>query len=332
MSTAVIVLNWNDWKNTIDCLESIFQNNEKFDVVFIDNGSTYNHFSKIIQWTKGEIVSNSFFIKPKIKKIGKIIEIKKNFDIQKKNLGNKNLFIIKNKVNYGLTKGLNIGYKFAIRNNYKYILRIDNDFIINKNYISQILETIKKPNIVAASPKIMHAYIKNSVWFSGFKMSWSYLKFQRTMNLQKKRVYDNPSLNKIIETDMVCGCCSAYKVAALRKSGLGDEEIFYGPEDFELSHRLKKIGKIVCNQKIITYHKIGRSSSIEKKENRIFQSTYGFLIIIKKMGTLSDKLIGYTYINLRLFFYIVTFRDYKFIRGYFCAIKKFFFNKLWSKS
>ena len=52
MSTAVIVLNWNDWKNTIDCLESIFQNNEKFDVVFIDNGSTYNHFSKIIQWTK----------------------------------------------------------------------------------------------------------------------------------------------------------------------------------------------------------------------------------------------------------------------------------------
>ena len=95
----------------------------------------------------------------------------------------------------------------------------------------------------------MHAYIKNSVWFSGFKMSWSYLKFQRTMNLQKKRVYDNPSLNKIIETDMVCGCCSAYKVAALRKSGLGDEEIFYGPEDFELSHRLKKIGKIVCNQK-----------------------------------------------------------------------------------
>ena len=174
MSTAVIVLNWNDWKNTIDCLESIFQNNEKFDVVYIDNGSTYKHFSKIIQWTKGEIVSNSFFIKPKIKKIGKIIEIKRNFEVQKKILGNKNLFIIKNKVNYGLTKGLNIGYKFAIRNNYKYILRIDNDFIINKNYISQILETIKKPNIVAASPKIMHAYIKNSVWFSGFKMSWSY--------------------------------------------------------------------------------------------------------------------------------------------------------------
>ena len=32
MNIAIVVLNWNDWKNTIDCLESIYQNEGNFDV------------------------------------------------------------------------------------------------------------------------------------------------------------------------------------------------------------------------------------------------------------------------------------------------------------
>ena len=37
------------------------------------------------------------------------------------------------------------------------------------------------------------------------------------------------------------------------------------------------------------------SSSIAKKEDRIFETTYGFLILIKKIGTLTDKLFGYSF-------------------------------------
>ena len=34
------------------------------------------------------------------------------------------------------------------------------------------------------------------------------------------------------------GCCSIYRPDALKLSGLGDEE-FFGPEDMDLSFRLK---------------------------------------------------------------------------------------------
>ena len=34
--------------------------------------------------------------------------------------------------------------------------------------------------------KIKHAYLRNTVWWCGFKSSWSYLKFQRTMNQKKE--------------------------------------------------------------------------------------------------------------------------------------------------
>ena len=36
MASAIVTLNWNDWKNTIDCLESIFQSDyQNFDVVHL---------------------------------------------------------------------------------------------------------------------------------------------------------------------------------------------------------------------------------------------------------------------------------------------------------
>ena len=38
MNIAIVVLNWNDWKNSIDCLE-VFTKINKFDVFLVDNGS-----------------------------------------------------------------------------------------------------------------------------------------------------------------------------------------------------------------------------------------------------------------------------------------------------
>ena len=53
---AVIVLTWNDWKNTIECLESIFNNSfENFDIILVDNNSDLIHIEKINQWSKSFI-------------------------------------------------------------------------------------------------------------------------------------------------------------------------------------------------------------------------------------------------------------------------------------
>ena len=245
-------------------------------------------------------------------------------NIFNKKKSTRNLYLFRNKKNLGLTAGLNQAYSFLIRNNYDYILRIDNDFIIPRNYFKNIIKTIKPKDIASASPKIMHAYIKRSVWFKGFKMKWSYLKFQKTMNLKKKRYFDNQNFNKIIETDAISGCCSIYKSYILKKSGLGDEDFFYGPEDIELSYRLKKYGRLLCNQKIKTFHKIARSSSIAKTHDRTYQSTFGFLTLIKKIGNFYDKLFGYSYFILRGFFYLFMESDKNKKSGYKKALAKFF--------
>ena len=55
-SIAITVLTWNDWENTIICLESIFQNTyQNFDVVLINNGSEKHHIEKIKDWALNKI-------------------------------------------------------------------------------------------------------------------------------------------------------------------------------------------------------------------------------------------------------------------------------------
>ncbi|WP_279385264.1 glycosyltransferase family 2 protein [Methanosarcina barkeri] len=44
---AIIILNWNGWEDTIECLESVYQiEYPNYDIVVIDNGSKDNSIEK----------------------------------------------------------------------------------------------------------------------------------------------------------------------------------------------------------------------------------------------------------------------------------------------
>jgi hypothetical protein len=110
----------------------------------------------------------------------------------------------------------------------------------------------------------------------------------------------------------------------------GDEDFFFGPEDIELSWRLKKHGNLLVNQDAIAYHKIARSSAVSGTRIRTLNECFGFLMLIKKIGTLSDKLVGYTFFILKSFYLII--RSYNKERqlitlGYLQGIYYFFFLK-----
>jgi len=318
---AVVVLTWNDWKNTIKALDSILINrNNNFDIILVDNNSNFFHINKIIEWIKNIIKNTYSNVEFKF--------IKKNF-VNKNNI-NKTIYIIRNKKNLGLTAGLNVGYNFAINNLYTYISRIDCDVIIEKKFFSKLLNTIKKENTIAVSPKILHGSKKNTIWWSGFEMTSNYLKFRQTMNLKKRRIINSDFYKGTKRTDAIAGACSFYKTVALKKYGTGDEDFFFGPEDIELSWRLKKHGILLVNQDALAYHKIARSSAVSGTRIRTFNECLGFLMLIKKIGTLSDKLVGYTFFILKSFYLII--RSYNKERqlimlGYLQGLYYFFFLK-----
>ena len=223
------------------------------------------------------------------------------------------------------------GSKFVLNNKYSLISRIDCDFIITKNYLENMVPLFDDAAVVAASPKIKHAYLRDTVWWGGFKISWFYLKFQRTMNLQKKRVFDNKNIKGVIDTDTIAGCCSFYTTSAIKTVGLEDEDFEFGPEDAELSFRLKKLGRLVVNLDAVTFHKIATSIKVSGWYYRSYNETKGFLLLIKKTGTLSDKIIGYLYHALRIpYFFILLIlnkRDKEKVIGFSQGCLDFFLNK-----
>ena len=330
-SIAINVITWNDWQNTVVCLESILQSDyDNFDIILIDNNSEEKHIQKIKEWAKNNISveDDEFNFNPN--KTLEIIEVDRNFKI--KDIGKKNIYLIKNKTNLGLTAGLNIGYKFSNEQGYDYISRVDCDFIITKQFLKKMVETLNEDkDIVAVSPKVKHAYLRDTIWWAGIKFNWFYLKFQRTMNLKKKRIYDSKSYSGLIETDGICGCCSFYRPEILKKVGYGDEEFFFGPEDTELSFRLKKFGKLIVNLDAYTFHKIATSTLISGWYERTYNETIGFLLLIKKTGSILDKIIGYSYFLMRIpYFYVLmklNIRNKEKVSGFFKGCVDFFLNK-----
>jgi len=327
----ITVLSWNDWKNTVVCLESIFQNDyQNFDVLLINNGSEKYHIQKIKDRAKNKILIDDKEIEFNKNKQIQIINTTNNQKINAK--GSKNIYLIDLEKNIGLAPAVNIGFKFSIQNQYDLTARIDCDFIVTKEYLKKMSSIFEvKDNIVAASPKIKHAYLRNTIWWKGFKSTWTYLKFQRTMNLKKKRIIDDSNYKGIVETDAVAGCCSFYKTTIFKISGLEDEDFIFGPEDAELSFRLKKVGRLIVNLDAVAFHKIAQSINVSGWYYRSYNETKGFLMLIQKTGTLSDKVIGYMYHILRVpyFFILLAFKVRKKDRvlGFYKGCLDFFFKK-----
>jgi GT2 family glycosyltransferase len=51
----IVIVNWNGWKDTIECLESVFRlRHDNFVVVVCDNGSSDGSMERIMEWSTGE--------------------------------------------------------------------------------------------------------------------------------------------------------------------------------------------------------------------------------------------------------------------------------------
>jgi len=59
---SIIILNWNGWQDTLECLESIYQiNYPNYHVILVDNHSQDQSLEKIREYCQGKIATESKF-------------------------------------------------------------------------------------------------------------------------------------------------------------------------------------------------------------------------------------------------------------------------------
>lgn len=278
-----ITTNWNDSKRTLRCLKSLINcSYADFDIMILDNDSKSEDFKNL----KKEILRI-------ISKLDFNFYFLKKLDYKKRIKGNpnkKNLFLIKIPFNSGCTGGYNIGYYLGNKSKYKYISRIDNDCTVKKNYLEKLVTFLdKNPDYVGVNSKV--CYLQNKK-----KIQWVGAKYRLNLLINKStRIYKKVKLNQnfennlsknwkgFIETDTLNGPGSLIRSVAFEKIGYSDPNFFFGPEDMDLSDRLKKIGKIIVNLDSEIYHEVAQSASITGISKRTYYEYKSHLYLLKKI-------------------------------------------------
>ena len=284
LSIAVILVNWKKYNLTSKCIDSLKKSNYKnFKIILVDN--EYSEKSLI--------------------------------DLRNKH---KELIVFKEKNNLGFAGGNNIGIRYALENDYDYIMLLNNDTEVKENFILPLVERIEKDHFLGAvQPLILNFSNKSIIWNAGGKLN-------KFLGLTLTRLNNNKLNSSIVfddYTDWISGCCILIKSEILTKVGLLDEKFFNYYEDVDWSLRMKNLGYDLgfVKESIIYHHGSSSSKNKKTKEGVISSKIHYFnirnhILLLKKHK------------NLFNFFGIVFFQIIKTTSYIFYFLIKFRFNKL----
>lgn len=234
----ISTINYNTKKETLGCLASIQKlNREGIDlhVLVIDNGS-------------------------------------EPFNIDEKQFDDINLSIVKTPDNLGFSGGHNFGLKRILDQGADFVLILNNDTVLDKNLLIELINPFKKDAKVGITvPKMYFApgfefhkdrYKKNETgkvfWYAGGDIDWKNV-YPKHRGVDE---VDSGQYDKTEETDFASGACLMIKRDALIKVGFLDERYFMYFEDADWNIRAKKAGfKALYVPKAVLWHINAASSS-----------------------------------------------------------------------
>lgn len=287
----IIILNWNGWEDTIECLESLYQiDYPNFDVFVVDNDSKDESIDKIHMYLDGKLEVESKFLNydPDNKPI-KYLEYSEDRYPQldsSDGVDAKNLYILKNNENYGFAEGNNIAIKIALRSKPDYIMLLNNDTVVEHDFLNKLVEVAEEDDKVGVVGPVIYYYdydgrtdvpsnicgVVNIKHYPGY------------YDMVDKDLTVKPGN---LECDWVSGAAMMIKTREVPIKYLNNQ-LFFGNEDIDMCINLKKMGyKIVNVHSSTIWHKEGvsrkkRSSAVIKKVKMEIEVNLKFLKLHNK--------------------------------------------------
>lgn len=224
ITISYITINYNSSEDTIELLESVDES-ASLEFVIVDNNSNLNDYRKL----------ESYIIKTKF-----------NFKVKLHRL----------EENIGFSAGNNFALKYVDKKS-DYILIGNNDLILNKNSISELLNRAIKDNATVATSTVCYNDRRNIVWYGGGSESIE-PKFKKRHLNQGTDLTNLNLQSEAQKVTFVSGAWFLFKKSLLDKTYLFDENIFFGEEDADLCIRLRKIRvDLYYYSDLVVYHKVG---------------------------------------------------------------------------
>ncbi|MBR3152416.1 MAG: glycosyltransferase family 2 protein [Clostridia bacterium] len=237
-NVAIIMVNYNGEELCKECIESINNGSIVPDIILVDNASINFNYKNFLKY--------------------------------------KNVTILRNSENIGFTGGNNIGINFALKNNYEYIILLNNDTIIDKNMIEELMSNSNYNTIT--TPKMYYYSEPKKIWFAGGKINF----FKANAKHIGKDRFDSKKFDKKKKIDFATGCCMCIHKSILEKVGLLNENFFMYNEDLEFCLRcLQKKIDIIYIPTAMLWHKVGGSSGGDISKTFTYYSNRNRFYLVK---------------------------------------------------
>lgn len=247
----IIILNYNGWDDTKECLESLNKvEYENFEVILIDNGSA----------EKPPEIGGQF--------------------------SNLKITQVFNEQNLGFAGGNNQGIKMALAQGVEYILLLNNDTLVEPDFLTRMVEVANKggQHIGIVGP-LMYFYDSRAatgaklIWSAGGKVAANY-----KGELIGYNQPDSGQFKKPVHVDYISGTCLLIKKAVIEKIGLISEDYFLYYEDVDWCTRARATGyECLLVPEARIYHKVSKSTQefsypyiyYHVRNNLLFASRFG---------------------------------------------------------
>jgi GT2 family glycosyltransferase len=217
-SVYIIVLTWNGWRDTEECLRSLAPVIEDgVRVLLVDNGST--------DGTPGKV--RALF--PRVE-------------------------VIENGRNLGFPGGNNAGMREALSRGADYVILLNNDTVVDRDFARELLRAAERdPRVGMATSKIYFRDRPQVLWFAGGDVStWTgrsrHAGFGET---------DRGQFDDVEDIGRPCGCAMLVSRALLEDVGLMEEDLFLYGEEIDWVLRARRRGyRCVLAPRSKVWHKV----------------------------------------------------------------------------
>ncbi len=282
----IIILNYNGWADTIDCLESILRNDYlNYHCVVVDNHSPNNSMEYFKAWAEGKLnvwhpmncALKKLYFPPVKKPVNSVFYTKT--EALNEVIGASIIFIQSDE-NGGFAAGNNIGMKYAIKqNDFEYIWLLNNDTVIKNNTLEKLIKYASKNKSDITGTALYYFNTPKTIQAFGGHVN-SFL--GTTYHIIKK--------NEIQEQlDYVVGSSFLISNKCIETIGLLPEEYFlyYEEVDYCFNARNHHLKLTIATDSIV-YHKEGAAIGATNK-NKNNKTEFGDLLNLKNRLKFSKK-------------------------------------------
>lgn len=260
---CIIIVNYNGWQDTIDCVESISCNSySNYRVIIVDNCSTDE--SSIVL---SKLADNSM------------------------------IYFIQAEENKGFSAGNNIGIKKAVELGAEFFMLLNNDTIVTMDFLSHLVDSYRESNIKNSvfTGLILYEKDRNRIWYAGG--SYNKNTALSTHHYMNETMGDIKLRKK--EVSFISGCEMLCPISVIDKVGYMDDDYFLYAEDVDFCCRLSKNGyRLFFDPTSVIFHKVSASTSKISSASQYY-SVRNRRLLIKKNIQFPRNLIALLFTDIQ---------------------------------